>query len=43
MMQGCFEPMTMNKIVKWAIGIGVGVMILDLVIAAGIVAIWYFW
>jgi hypothetical protein len=33
----------MSKIVKWIAGIGLGVLILDLVVAAGIVAIWYFW
>jgi hypothetical protein len=33
----------MSKIVKWIAGISVGLLILDLVVAAGIVAIWYYW
>ena len=43
MMQGCFEPMTTSKIIKWVAGISVGILILDLIAAAGIVAIWNYW
>lgn len=33
----------MKRALKWIAGIGVGILLLDVIVASGIFLFWYFW